>query len=245
MIKNGMNNRTRTKSFNNKFDGHGNGTQRLNVVAAVNSEDKYYAGAKFESIPSLTDLPVPPSHWTGDGRSQSTPSSPITISDKVPTSAKSYGGSFPCDTHRLFKSASLPGESNMENFKKSKKESHLSINKVVFKAPAQKARDHVKKFNKKVNGETGPFQQHREKGTNHRQQQTKQPQPATKKVEKKNIGLEISGNDLMEMLLRASPTKGQDLNGLCQLSHRGSSVSGSAEYKEITDNLKLLLKVTA
>jgi len=275
MMKNNTvnnNNRTRTKSFNCKSDG----TQRLSSPVGHNGifgnarggsmsvfkygqamgpmggprGPKYYAGAKFDTIPTLGDLPVPPSHWTGDSitRSQSTPSSPITISDKVPMNGMFSGG--------LFKSASLPGESNMGRISPR----NHGEPAIGFRAPPPKPKE-----TKNSIDNMGPpiaipkriVHQQREHGIT----ETK-PANNTLKVDKsvKNIvekdgsssnGLGISGHDLMEMLLRASPTKGQDLKKTatpqklatsCQLSYGSSD---STEYKDITDHLKSLLKVSA
>lgn len=91
--------------------------QRKLSSSTPQKKSNYYAGARFETRPSMTSLPPPPPRWTASSplpRSQSMPSSPITTNmmgigfgsgERRPATTP--------PTSTVFKSASFPGDSSL------------------------------------------------------------------------------------------------------------------------------------
>jgi len=90
-------------------------------------KSSYYAGARFETTPSLQSLPTPPIRWTMSSpvlRSQSMPSSPITTSMGTTTKVVTTLGIGELQQQKtptkeiktpapVFKSASFPGDNSL------------------------------------------------------------------------------------------------------------------------------------
>jgi hypothetical protein len=244
--------------------------------------NKYYAGAKFDTIPAFSDLPAPPRHWIDPtARSQSTPSSPVTITTKPtagisldieslfrPETSPSCDSKGKEDGRGIFKSPSLPVKPGMMSMASSSKtqevkqgllkaESKPMAEAAVFKTPEKlKARSTVKvpaKPQKVAMGtDTGSKNCLRTPVT-----PRSAPFPATPVGgSKAGAAGGISGLDLMEMLIRASSTNTQDLHSTpTPVVKRATPVklspchlqlgSKDSQYKDISDHLKSILKVSA
>jgi len=264
-----MSTRTRTKSAGVEFpqgENYGNRRSKAPCWSSPQPQgNQYYAGGKFETIPSLSDLPSPPRHWTdASARSQSTPSSPVTIATK-PSAGISldigslFGPVTPVSLAKkqgagaISKSASLPqpGMMNMVGKKQGLLKKDMTP---VFKTPENaKARPTVKvptkpKLVKTVEKSIGaPL--------------TPKPIPVTsiegKATNGPTVGGKaegITGRDLMEMLIRASPSQRQDFNATPAAKAPASVklspchlqiASGATQYKEISEHLKSILNVSA
>jgi len=265
-----MTTRTRTQSAGDYSHGesHYQGGNKFSSRPSQAERSKYYAGAKFDTVPSLSDLPAPPRHWTGPAaRSQSTPSSPVTIPTKPSAGISLDMGSLfgprpqpSCDkgqqeTGGILKSASLPGQSGMLKVVAKRGElkaspvilASESKTPVVFKTPQNKKVRSVVEVSAKPQVSNSP-------GVN---QVTSNQRPVTPSEGQRSPARGISGLDLMEMLLRASPTgNGQDLKATPSAVVNTSPVkmaspchlqlgSSHNQYKDVSDHLKSILKVSA
>jgi hypothetical protein len=243
-------------------------------VVVVSKE--YYAGAKFDTIPALSDLPPPPRHWINSAaRSQSTPSSPVTINTK-PSGGISldigslFGPVTPgsCDKKSesggMAKASSLPQQSTMMSMVEKKKESGTIDKMTVFKTPDRvKARPAPKALTTpkvpKTSGKQSLTQTPVKPKSSalvvvsNSNEVVRTPAAVGSKTREQTPG--ITGQDLMEMLIRASPSHPQDLNSPprpvkaptpvnVSPCHRQLGSTGS-QYKEISEQLKSLLNVSA
>jgi len=188
-------------------------------------QEAFYAGAKFDTVPGLVEIPVPPVHWRiGEGpRSQSTPSSPITVYGKAPDPLSDPPRGIKLDIESLFAtkkvstefrdselgrllSASVPERGMRELSQKSETVLVTSLEGVprVGSVTSQLERRTLKK----VSG--------------------------------------ISGQDLME-LLKGSPhqTKAVQKAGATPV-HKGCQFGSvdSHQYNDITNHLKSILNVS-
>lgn len=196
--------------------------QKKPLSSSTPTKAVYYAGARFETRPTLSSLPVPPMRWTLSSpspllRSQSTPSSPITTNAMGAGEEIRRPATTPVTT--VFKSASFPGDSS----------SLMSLFRV------------------------------RESSSN-AQKLILEPQSPRKEVEGKV--------DLMQMLIKASPAKKQEQPPQAEVvkekkviltpvkvkqvpianakpCHLQLNDATGQEYKNVSDCLKSLLKVSA
>lgn len=106
-----INNRTRARTVSQNGGGSTGNNNSISVRKTPSYStrvNQYYAGAKFETIPSADLLPQPPAHWMV--KSKSSPSSPITTGGGSTSSSSSIADSGR-NTVPVFKSASFPGGS--------------------------------------------------------------------------------------------------------------------------------------
>lgn len=260
--------RLRTKSASENFESQ----PRLRVVPGLRKLDlskltsqqreDFYAGAKFDTVPGLVEVPVPPMHWMmneGAPRSQSTPASPVTVYGKSglvtdpPSRVK-------LDIESLFgrKKGSTP-------LAISTAFSESELGRLLKSASVPERRMMMwDSFGLKSNGgesSTEPTEVHVMKK---REETVATPQrqstPIVKTSEivqtssspegKKKSSSGISGQDLMELLKSGPPSQGKELRATpikgmgspsCQFDHHDSADS---QYKDITNHLKSILNVS-
>lgn len=263
--------RLRTKSASENFESQlrlrvvpGLGKLDLSKLTRQQRED-FYAGAKFDAVPGLVEVPVPPMHWMmneGAPRSQSTPASPVTVYGKsglvadppsrVKLDAESLFGTkksstpLPISTAfseselgRLLKSASVPERRMMmwDSLGLKSNGGHWAK-----ESSAEPTEVHV--MQKREEAVATPQRQSTPIVKTSEIVQTS----SSPEGKKKSSG--ISGQDLMELLKSGPPSQGKELRATpvkgmgspsCQFDHHDSADS---QYKDITNHLKSILNVS-
>jgi len=263
--------RTRTKSasegseFGRKLVNANNLRRRVDLSGLSKKErEAFYAGAKFDTVPENAVIPVPPIKWImQEGtRSLSSPSSPITVSGKPANLSLNPSPSLPIkldieslfgtkrpastdfgDTKlgRLLKSASVP-EREMELY-------HQPLDDGISSSVNKS------KSNSTSEGIVSPGVKKpivvAQQAT--RSQSIVHPQvaPTSNSAELMKVS-GISGKDLMG-LLKLEPTHHQvnsherqrpsSVSSSCHFEYNHSD-SVDSQYKDITNHLKSILKVS-
>lgn len=210
------------------------GLRRVNLCGMTKQQQEaFYAGAKFDTVPGLVEIPVPPVHWRiGEGpRSQSTPSSPITVYGKAPDPLSDPPRGIKLDIESLFATKKVSTE-----FRDSELGRLLSAS-----IPERGMRELSQK------SETVPVVTSLE-GVPRMGSVTSQVESVTSQLERRTLKKVsgISGQDLME-LLKGSPrqTKAVQKAGATPV-HKGCQFGSvdSHQYNDITNHLKSILNVS-
>ena len=113
-------------------NSHNNGYGRRSAVESVKEKPKeidYFAGAKFDCLPSVSSLPTPPVEWTVPVlRSQSQPSSPVTTGVRIDVSSLFLTP----QVNKVSHLHDLKNESTNDTAKHSIKQSENKTKKMMF-----------------------------------------------------------------------------------------------------------------
>jgi hypothetical protein len=247
--------------------GHSGQKHPLTTNNRRDKNEEYYCGTRCDTfLPSVSDLPLPPSEWIDpNARSKSTPTSPIpkpTISaTKSIDIASIFGTSSlplvpniqqqPIKNPTSLKASSYPGEkiridkqklqNNQQQKGNTSKMNKKNKRNLKEKEMTAKESSNPKTATAKTSSSNTAV------AAQHTTSAAAVPPPSTKSITVTLTGKEI-GQDLMEML-GVHPPKSIDKKmvltpNVKPFDYGCMARSGSPEkYKDITNNLKHLLKV--
>lgn len=221
--------------------------RRLDLTGLTSQEEEaFYAGAKFDTVPALDVIPVPPMKWImREGpRSQSSPSSPITVSNAGKASSCSLSPS-PSPSH--------PIKLDIDSLFGTKKETGFGdseLGRLLQSAsvPDRKWMESPSMISATKSGSASPSGMVPPAAI-----QPKILKPTLSVLEPRKKSSGISGQDLMELLKLESPrrqtqpSRSSPANKLpstsCHYELNDDSVNPQYNNNNLTNHLKSILKV--
>lgn len=205
--------------------GHHHQGQNIKLSAVEREKPKeidYFAGAKFDCLPSVSSLPTPPPEWTIPVlRSQSQPSSPVTTTVGIRIDVNSLF----LTPQQVIKSSSFPGNGS-NGIAGSMMSKRPEMSNFSFSKPAVD-----KKYEQQVTKNRNSYNQKEDKKSSY-------------SMLKKNSSDEhkISSAMRSPQLKSTEPLSNKPLD-ITTATHLGSPSQRKQLYPHLTEHLRGLLKV--